>query len=93
MIDLLRIAPVVAIVFDAVNEEKQEIKIEQEIDVKQHAHVFSSTPDIQLPTYLNADTLEVGVNEYIMDPNEIGSGSFAFVYKGVHTASKREVVI
>ena len=56
--------------------------------------MFLSTPDRQqLPSYLNADTLEVGVNEYSMDPKEIGSGGFASVYKGVHTASMRDVVI
>ena len=58
------------------------------------SHVFLSTFNKQqLPTYINVETLEVSINEYNMDPNEMASGSFASVYKGVHTASKREVVI
>ena len=67
--------------------------IEQQKSQASHVHVFLSTPDMQqLPSYLNADTLEVDVNEYSMI-EEIGAGGFAVVYKGVHTASKREVVI
>ena len=78
-------------------EEVERLKIEKqqlEQQLLKASHALSSTPDWQnLPTYLNAETLEVSVDEYRMDPNEIGAGSFALVYKGTHVASTREVVI
>ena len=75
-------------------DQIEQLKLEKQQSQASHEHVFLSIPDMQqLPSYLNAGTLEVGVSEYSMDPSEIGAGGFAVVYKGVHTASKREVVI
>ena len=69
--------------------EKIEVSNEQvELQAKA-SHVFLL---VQLPTYFNADTLEVSADEYRMI-EEIDSGGFATVFKGIHTTSSREVVI
>jgi serine/threonine protein kinase len=69
--------------------EKQQLKEQS----KQPSHVFVSTPNMQqLPTYLNEETLEVSTDEYSII-EEIGEGGSASVYKGIHTKSRRDVVI
>ena len=73
-------------------EESKNFEVEQQ----QHSsHVFTCTPDKQqqqLPSYIDANTLEVSNDEYDMT-EEIGSGSFSTVHKGIHVRSGRGVVI
>jgi len=60
-----------------------------EVSNEKASHVFLP---VHLPSYCNADTLEVSTDEYRMI-EEIDSGGFATVFKGIHTTSNREVVI
>lgn len=68
----------------------EKIEVSSEQLQPKASHVF--LPVNQLPSYFNADALEVSTDEYRMI-EEIDSGGFATVFKGIHTTSNREVVI
>ena len=73
---------------DRLKESNKQLELQSKM-----SHVFVSTPDrYHLPTYIDAETLEVSDKEYeVME--KIGKGNFSSVYKGIHTTSKHEVVI